>query len=301
MVCRPENCPYTLGTCDTTTNTCTRKNGWKGLQTYPKALATYYCTLSPDGCLGVTYVNTPHTTATTVGTNAKLPLCEGNNNKGSCVGIVATPPLMVGNSQEAIDPGTNQPVKNWGMGLTEASGVCYNLTGPTGRSIVVATTDRCGGYATCQGQSSKAEAGPCVNKDLSPGCPCVGSVGTVYPQCCGLSSYGCPSLDAACDWCASQNHPHFDLDAAAFNYVCDTAAGAGSCELKAAKPFQCMDPVAWPPGSGGGGGGGGGVTCGSNSFQCPNGSPAPEQPAIPGTGCCCNWNMKPVANTNSCA
>ena len=60
MVCRPENCPDTLGTCDVNTNTCVRKNGWKGLETYPKAWATYYCTLMPDGCLGVTTVPAVH-------------------------------------------------------------------------------------------------------------------------------------------------------------------------------------------------------------------------------------------------
>jgi len=136
---------------------------------------------------------------------------------------------MNGNAQTATYPNGTQ-IHPWGMGLTEASGVCYQLTGPTGHVVLVAQTDRCGGYCTCSAQASMAECGPCVNDaELTPNCPCVGTVPGVYSQCCGLAAYGCPSTQQACDWCASQNHPHFDLDIASFNYLCDTDSGDGSC------------------------------------------------------------------------
>jgi hypothetical protein len=289
QVCRPENCPPDLGDCDANTGECVFKNGYQGLASLPKAYATNYCSLGPDGCLGVTYVNTPYVTASRIAANRSMPVCQDMASPRDCVGIVAVPPRMVGNSQEATVNGV--PVKNWGLGLTEASGVCYEITGPFGGTIVVAVTDRCGGYCTCEALTAKQECGPCVNKSLKPGCPCVGTVGGLYSQCCGLASYGCPALDNECDWCASQNHPHFDLDLAAFNYVCGSDGSKGSCELPAVKPVKCMDPVQWPPG---GSGGGGAASCGAQAFVCGATSPDPvNQPQIPNSSCCCNWGKKP--------
>jgi len=227
--CAPENCPPDLGTCDAQTNTCVFMSGYEGLATLKEAYATEYCSLTADGCLGVTYINTPHTTATYIGGNFSMPLCQEMGSPQTCVGIFASPSRMNGNAQTATYA-NGTAVKNWGMGLTEASGVCYQLTGPTGHVVLVAQTDRCGGYCTCSAQSSMAECGPCVNDaELVPNCPCVGTVPGVYSQCCGLAAYGCPSTQQECDWCASQNHPHFDLDIATFNYLCDSDSGDGSC------------------------------------------------------------------------
>jgi hypothetical protein len=52
-----------------------------------------------------------------------------------------------------------------------------------------------------------------------------------------------------CDWCASNNHPHFDLDDAAFAHVCgDQGAMYGSCQLSKARFVPCLDPHPdWPP------------------------------------------------------
>ena len=190
-----------------------------------------------------------------------FPLCDGSTpaHGKTCVGIAAAPPRMIGNSQVAQVNGNF--VKPWGQGLTEASGYCYELTGPTGNHVLVALTDRCGGYATCGASASCSstacqcstnglcliEGGPCVNDPtLTPGCPCVGTVGSLYPSCCGLAAYGCPSTHASCDWCASNNHPHFDLDTLSFNYLCDTSASAGSCEITSVTLKQCMTPISQP-------------------------------------------------------
>lgn len=75
--------------------------------------------------------------------------------------------------------------------------------------------------------------------------------------------------------------------------VCGAAAGDGSCRLSAVRYVPCAAPKAWPPG-------GGAATCPPQSFECPGGSPAPEQPQIPGTACCCNWGLTPQAD-GTCA
>jgi hypothetical protein len=157
---------------------------------------------------------------------------------------------------------------------------------------VVALTDRCAGYAKCSG-SGYQEAGPCVNDPtLSPQCACVGPVPGVFAECCGR---GCPGQTggvANCDWCAATNHPHFDLDDAAFAFVCGSQAGLGSCQLSGVKYTKCMDPnPAWPPGGG---------TCAPGTFACTTSPDPANQPQIPGTKCCCNWGKKPQAD-GTCA
>lgn len=283
VVCNAETCPPQLGTC--VAGACQYKAGYSGLQTLPEAWATYYCDLQAGGCHGVTQVHFAEETAATVAKNLALPTCYANGGT-KCVGIVASPPMMVGNSQEAKNP-DGTIVANWGLGMTEASGLCYEIEGPGG-AAVVAITDRCGGYCKCKG-SGFQECGPCVNAaDMQTNCACVGAVPGVFGQCCGLGCGG--AVKADCDWCASNNHPHFDLDTATFNHVCGGSAGNGSCKLGKARFVPCLTPeAAWPPGGGGG-------SCPANSFACPAGAPTPSQPQIPGTGCCCNWGLTPGAD-----
>jgi hypothetical protein len=221
---------------------CVFGAGYQGIQTLPQAWATHYCALSTGGCHGVTQIDFPESTAQMVGAQLGKPVCDAQASD-QCVGIMASSPMVVGNSQEAIDPATSKPVTPWGLGLTEATGLCYRITGPGGTAIV-AVTDRCGGYCSCNG-SGFQECGACTNApSLLPNCPCVGTAGTLYTQCCGR---GCPTLNGACDWCASENHPHFDLDDSTFNWVCGNQAVLGSCQLSAASFFPCMAPKAWPP------------------------------------------------------
>src|SRR5262249_18757834 len=146
-VCSPETCPPALGKC--VNGACTFTNGFQGIATLPEAWATHYCALSTGGCSGVTQIDPPETTARTIGMQLGHPLCD-TQATDRCVGIVATPPMLMGNSQETIDPATGSVVNTWGLGLTEASGLCYELTGPGGTAIV-AVTDRCGGYCRCNG------------------------------------------------------------------------------------------------------------------------------------------------------
>lgn len=281
VVCTAETCPPDLGSC--VDGTCVYRGEYKGLLTLPEAWATHYCDLSGEGCHGVTQVDFAEVTAGQVAASLKLPPCfQAETTTQKCVGIMAAPPMMVGNSQEAIDPATGTYAALWGLGMTEATGFCYEVTGPGG-TAVLAVTDRCGGYCKCAG-SGFQECGPCVSApDMQPHCACVGPVPGLYGECCGR---GCGTLEADCDWCASNNHPHFDLDTDSFNWVCGASAGDGSCELSRVSYVPCNAIKKWPPG-------GGGAGCAAQSFACPNGSPAPEQPQIPDTKCCCNWGLSP--------
>jgi hypothetical protein len=242
VVCTSETCPPPLGTC--VGGVCQFKNGYLGLQTQPEAWATYYCELSTGGCHGVTQIEYPEITAGKIAQAQGLPLCASANGATTCVGIAASSAMVVGNSQVAIDPATNTTVKDWGLGLTEASGLCYELVGPGG-TVLVALTDRCGGYCKCNG-SGYQECGPCVSApDMEPNCACVGAVPGVATNCCGR---GCATTLQDCDWCASNNHPHFDLDTAAFNHLCGADAANGSCRISKAKFVACAAPNAgWPP------------------------------------------------------
>lgn len=275
-VCTAETCPPTLGTC--VDGACRYHDGYSGVQTNPQAWATYYCTLSTGGCHGVTQLAFPEDNAAAIGKRLGMPLCEGATGSGPCVGIAASNPMIVGNSQLAIDPASGKTVARWGLGLTEASGVCYELEGPGGVAIV-ALTDRCGGYCKCKG-SGFMECGPCVSEpDMQPNCGCVGSAA----NCCGR---GCSVVKADCDWCAANDHPHFDLDTGAFHHVCGAEGINGSCRILRVRPIACLPPnPAWPPG-------GSGASCKANSFQCDSG-PSDHHAQVPGTRCCCNWDLTP--------
>jgi hypothetical protein len=285
VVCDPETCPPPLGSC--VNGACVFGSGYDGVSTLPEAWATHYCALSTGGCHGVTQNSFPEDTAQAIATQTGTTVCD-QTAKNGCVGIAASSPMVVGNSQLANDPATGKPVGNWGLGLTEASGLCYAITGPGG-SAIVALTDRCGGYCKCGG-SGYQECGPCVNAtDMQPNCPCVGTAPSLYTECCGN---GCPTLNAECDWCPSNNHPHFDLDDGTFDWVCGNQANEGSCQLTHASYVPCFTPTTWPPGGSGG-------SCMANAFDC-SGTPAAHQDLVPGTSCCCNYDQCPQAD-GSCA
>ncbi len=285
VVCNAETCPPPLGSC--VSGKCVFGAGYQGVATLPQAWATYYCALSTGGCHGVTQLEYPEVTAANIGAALGKPLCDQTATDG-CIGIAASSAMVVGNSQLAVDPTTQMQVTDWGLGLTEASGLCYRITGPGG-SATVALTDRCGGYCKCNG-SGFEECGPCVNAaSMEPNCPCVGTAPSLYTACCGQ---GCPTLQAECDWCASNNHPHFDLDTGTFNWVCGADSVNGSCQLTSVGYVPCLTATGWPPGGGGG-------SCKTNAFQC-NSTPAAHQDTVPQTTCCCNYDDCPQPD-GSCA
>lgn len=241
VACTPsETCPRGLGDC--VDGRCVPRAGYRGLATVPEAWATYYCELSTGGCDGSVINPRPYEIAKAM--SAKLgPVCaDAPNTTETCVGIAATPPLMAGNSQIAIDPSTGQPVKLWGLGMTAASGACYRVIGPAG-SAIVAIADRCAGYCQC-GKSGGAvgECSACINSDdTTVACSCIGPAPPLYSASCASTP--------TCDWCASNNHPHFDLDNATFRHVCGPdGLMAGRCRLTTVTLVEdCYPPRPnWP-------------------------------------------------------
>jgi hypothetical protein len=223
--CLPETCPPTLGSC--VNDQCVFKTGYKGLETLPEAWTTHYCDLQSGACQGVHQLDTVLKTAQTLASKTALPLCKTGAPGSKCVGIVASPPMMVGNREKYKE--------NWGLGLTEASGLCYEVSGPGG-SALLAMTDRCGGFCKCPsaGAAEFNECGLCKEApDLTPLCECRGD-----GNCAGQQ----------CDWCAANNHAHFDVDDDTFNHLCGEQALKGSCQLSKAKFVPCLEPRAdWPP------------------------------------------------------
>jgi len=223
--CLPETCPPTLGKC--VNDQCVYDAGYEGLATLPQAWATHYCDLQSGACQGVHQFDPVLTTAQNVATKAGLPLCKSSSAGAKCVGIVASPPMMIGNREKFGE--------NWGLGLTEPSGLCYEVTGPGG-SALLAITDRCGGFCKCPslGANEYNECGQCKEAaDLTPLCECRGDNNCSTQQC---------------DWCAANNHPHFDLDDDTFNHVCGDQAIQGSCQLANVGFVPCLTPrTDWPP------------------------------------------------------
>jgi hypothetical protein len=225
QTCLPETCPPTLGKC--VNDQCVFDAGYQGLATLPEAWATHYCDLQAGACQGVHQFDPVLTTAQALAAKSSLPLCKSSSAGAKCVGIVASPPMMIGNREKFGE--------NWGLGLTEASGLCYEVTGPGG-SALLAITDRCGGYCKCPslGANDFNECGQCKEAaDLTPLCECRGT------DNCGTQQ---------CDWCAANNHPHFDVDDDTFNHLCGDQSLQGSCQLANVKFVPCLDPRAdWPP------------------------------------------------------
>ena len=225
QTCLPETCPPTLGSC--VAGQCVYKAGYQGLATLPEAWTTHYCDLQSGACQGVHQFDTVLQTAQALAAKAALPLCKAGAPGAQCVGIVAAPPMMVGNREKFKE--------NWGLGLTEASGLCYEVSGPGG-SALLALTDRCGGYCKCPsaGGAEFNERGLCNEAaDMTPLCECRGANNCSTQQC---------------DWCAANNHPHFDVDDDTFNHLCGDQALKGSCQLSKAKFVACLEPRAdWPP------------------------------------------------------
>ncbi|KAJ3319999.1 hypothetical protein HDV06_005733 [Boothiomyces sp. JEL0866] len=140
--CTAETCPPGLGNC--VNNQCVFIGGYLGIQSDTTPWSTYYCTLASGDCDGVSQVETPLVTATKVANMLGLSLCPNSPDPTKkCVGIAASSAMIVGNSQEAQFTNGTKIGNSWGLGMTEASNLCYELTGPSGAQVVVALTDRC--------------------------------------------------------------------------------------------------------------------------------------------------------------
>jgi hypothetical protein len=267
VACTPVTCLAQYGGQCQSDGTCKYSTGYKPLLQFPKAYATNYCDMESGGCSGA--LGDPQKF---IG-DLRQCLLKGNSpeappngpiDSNTRFGVTANPPIMIGDSNESYDLVNKKTVTTSYQGSTPYSGICYDVKGPTGRAILV-PYDRCAGYCKTgcgvsgfkqkYNTTSKSgfdlgnvECGICLQKPEDkpkPNCPCVGTT-PMDDKCCGDSVYGCGKLDGQCDWCASQNHPHFDLDNTTFNIVCNDPNG--SCELTTVKPFKCIIPQKIPSG-----------------------------------------------------
>ncbi|MDJ0764495.1 MAG: hypothetical protein QNJ97_16075 [Myxococcota bacterium] len=265
-ICNLETCQADLGSCPNGPDgECIYADGYDGLRTFPEAWATWYCELTDQGgCQGTIEAATKDVKEAAQAFLG-IPYCYKDTST-KCLGITAFSPLMGGNSRLALDASGNA-LRKWGLGLTPASGLCYELEGMTGTKAVVAVTDRCAGYCDCG--NGMEECGNCMVQgaqepdDVFPSCPCVGNVPSMGP-----AGEACPGQQT-CDWCMTNSHPHFDLDAHTFNHICASAAAQGSCQIKSARMVECMEPTTWP--------------CPEGSWFCFGENPTGQ---IPGTYCC---------------
>eukprot|EP00483_Globobulimina_turgida_P000879 UN00880 len=236
LACDYDMCDPGLGKCNNSyaviDSQCeySESGNYSGVASFPYGVSTEYCTLSNgQGCEGGA-----------CGNHISTALLS----QYGVTGIAAVNPWLFG-----LDENRNKA--SWGQGCTTNSKICYYLDGPGGSANIM-ITDRCAGYCTIDlktllcdpnGQGA-ADCGQCVLSyydptKIHPNCPCIGTDGDMYPTCCGNDpSCGTP-LNAQCDWCAGNNHAHFDLDYGTFNRVCGSQAYKGHCVLKQFVPYKC--------------------------------------------------------------
>jgi len=258
VACTPVTCLESYGGQCKSDGSCFYPSGWKPLLDYPHAMATNYCDLERGGCSGALgdprdFINNVKNCVMS-GTSPEKPP-YGPVDANTRFGVTANPPIMIGDSAESYDLINNKQVSTSYQGSTPYSGICYDVKGPAGRAILV-PYDRCAGYCKegcgktpVNPNTGNLECGSCLQSPdfkPKPNCPCVGKT-PANSDCCGKPDYGCGPLDTQCDWCASQNHPHFDLDGITFNTVFDDEAiQRGSGELTSVAPFKCIVPQKMP-------------------------------------------------------
>jgi hypothetical protein len=232
QLCTPDNCPQDLGTC--LYNQCIFKNGYNGMRTMPKAYATISgCSLANNNCDGVAKnIFSVSNVVTDMVTRlpGSLAACPGSTSfSGECIGVAGVNPSLFGDA-----PGYAIYQKSWGLGLSPASGMCYKLTGYNNNVAYLAVVNRCSGMCSCpsRGFPNPVNCGNCIGTnyftdlipDIKPNCQCMGTASN------SISTCATPQTMAACDWCAANKHPHFNIDTAAFQHVCGPLT-LGRCEI----------------------------------------------------------------------
>lgn len=202
------------------------------MSTFPKAYATFSgCSLASNTCDGAgkdIFAVSKVVVDMSSKLGGSLPSCPGTTNfNGVCVGVAGVNPILYGDTQSYA---TSQ--KSWGLGLSPASGMCYKVTGSSGKVAYLAIINRCSGMCSCPSRVASTGVSNCAScigsnyyrdlvTDLKPNCQCVGTASNAIGAC---------GTDTKCDWCAANNHPHFNLNQESFVHLCgDTTAGR--CEL----------------------------------------------------------------------
>jgi len=247
--------PTEIGACNYDTGVVTLKDAW-AIETYgakpasvwlvdtiPVVSTTQYCDMSTAGCsCGNVACNIQATPAYLK--HAKLD------------GVAAIPPRMYGTWSDRGD----QCISN--------RNICYELTNADGKVFTIGVVGRCGGYVQCvsadEGVMKKLKkeykAVEVLNQSAVTGAvgadanACLTSEGYITAgttPSCAVTNFAkdawnvdkCYDPDAKdnkgsnIDWCASNLHPHFDMDLALQNKFC--GPGAGTCNAKHVKAVLC--------------------------------------------------------------
>jgi len=168
--------------------------------------------------------------------------CGEGCQSGPCLanGPVATQPVNNGNNNNGN--GGRPTVATWYCSLTDGSkGSCFPGSCGTfspaisGFGIAAMNPGDFGSGSACKYQASAcgqcwALTGPGGTKNIQVTDCCAGYPGK--PSC--LSSN-----DPYCDWCAANDHQHFDLDWDSFVTVCGGQVNAGNCRISKAVRISC--------------------------------------------------------------
>lgn len=179
---------------------------------------------------------------------------DGSNLPPGVDGVAALNPTLYG-SRYAYAAGSGMGVPNTLNGMYsfvgQSCGTCWKLTRAS-VSIVVTVVDRCAGYCratttspqTCSASADGGkECGECIQagQTSAPQCSCLSSDHTAG-WCGGVAT-------AHCDWCAANDHPHFDLDITAQMKICGDQAYSGLCSIDSFQMVACPDMLGpWPNG-----------------------------------------------------
>jgi len=204
----------------------------------PPASATWFCSLSSGGCDPGMCVG---------GDGAQWSGLNGNLPPG-ITGVAAVNPTLYGERRSSAQtPGGQYSYVGSGCFA------CYKLTHAQ-TSVNVIVVDRCAGdcrgtpahYCDPNGLNGESECGNCLAEGIQPipVCSCYSPNATAYNGLCQGNQ------NIICDWCAQNDHPHFDLDQDTYNTLCGSDAPAGHCNLDSADLIDCggLITAPWPNG-----------------------------------------------------
>jgi len=211
----------------------------------PAAAATYFCQLETGGCTGGMCIG---------GASGDLASFTSANLPDGISGIAAVNPTLYGSryfyssSRRAI----NQTVGGAYSYVGQGCGACFKLTKGT-VSVTVTVIDRCAGDCKADASGSpcepygeyESECGICQanNQKSVPVCSCYSPNAISYNGICNGKN------NVICDWCAGNDHPHFDLDQTTFTKLCQGDAIKGHCDLDSFQSISCSDfKGPWPNG-----------------------------------------------------
>jgi len=235
-------------------NSCACTSGYTGRDcstpsggfpyTPPVAAVTYFCQLENGGCTAGMCIGGASGVFSSF-TTANLP--------DGITGIAAVNPTLYGSRYyySSARRAINQTVGGSYTFVGQGCGACYKLTKGS-VSITVTVIDRCAG--DCKAQQNgvcdpsgayESECGICQanNQKSVPVCSCYSPDATKYNGICLGKN------NVICDWCAGNDHPHFDLDSTSFNKICQGEAASGHCNLDGFQSISC-NPFKgpWPNG-----------------------------------------------------